>query len=191
MKLTLLRHGMTEGNLRHLYYGSTDLPLLPEGKEALKELAIHGGYPIAQRYYTSGYLRTEQTLHILYGDIAHEILPDLREMDFGEFEMRGYTGDLENDAAFRDWCSNVEENICPNGESSQQMIERAKKAIAPILAQSEDAVCVIHGGVIARLMMAWFPDNDGNPYIFTPAPGCGFQVTVENCVPVSYQSVPQ
>ena len=29
MKLTLLRHGITEGNRRRLYYGSTDLPLLP------------------------------------------------------------------------------------------------------------------------------------------------------------------
>ena len=31
MKLTLLRHGITEGNRRRLYYGSTDLPLLRKG----------------------------------------------------------------------------------------------------------------------------------------------------------------
>ena len=30
MKLTLLRHGITEVNRRRLYYGSTDLPLLSE-----------------------------------------------------------------------------------------------------------------------------------------------------------------
>ena len=35
MKLTLLRHGITEGNRRRLYYGSTDLPLLSEGWAAL------------------------------------------------------------------------------------------------------------------------------------------------------------
>ena len=30
MKLTLLRHGQTEGSLKDLYYGAADLPLLPQ-----------------------------------------------------------------------------------------------------------------------------------------------------------------
>ena len=30
MKLTLIRHGLTEGNIRRLYYGAMDLPLLPD-----------------------------------------------------------------------------------------------------------------------------------------------------------------
>ena len=33
MKLTLIRHGITEGNARLLYYGAADIPLLPEGEE--------------------------------------------------------------------------------------------------------------------------------------------------------------
>ena len=64
MKLTLLRHGQTEGSLRDLYYGATDLPVLPESLAALHESA--GRYPTASRYYTSGLLRTEQTLRALY-----------------------------------------------------------------------------------------------------------------------------
>ena len=83
MKLTLLRHGITEGNRRRLYYGSTDLPLLQEGWEALEDLRAQGGYPTATRYYTSGMIRTEQTLLALYGPVSHEVLPGLREMDFG------------------------------------------------------------------------------------------------------------
>ena len=39
MKLTLIRHGITEGNARRLYYGAADIPLLPEGEEALRRLA--------------------------------------------------------------------------------------------------------------------------------------------------------
>ena len=41
MRLTLLRHGETEANRRRLYYGATDLPLLPEGVDTngLYELA--------------------------------------------------------------------------------------------------------------------------------------------------------
>ena len=53
MKLTLIRHGLTEGNIRRLYYGAMDLPLLPDGIEALHALRDGGGYPEAERYFTS------------------------------------------------------------------------------------------------------------------------------------------
>ena len=35
MTMTLIRHGLTEGNLKRLYYGSTDLPLTEAGIAAL------------------------------------------------------------------------------------------------------------------------------------------------------------
>ena len=44
MKLTLIRHGITRGNLERLYYGSTDLPLLPESAERLKKRAALGAF---------------------------------------------------------------------------------------------------------------------------------------------------
>ena len=59
MKLTLLRHGETDGSRRDLYYGAADIPALPESLAALHENAA--AYPRAARYYTSGLLRTEQT----------------------------------------------------------------------------------------------------------------------------------
>ena len=62
MKLTLIRHGLTEGNIRRLYYGAMDLPLLPDGIEALHALRDGGGYPEAERYFTSGMTRTEQRI---------------------------------------------------------------------------------------------------------------------------------
>ena len=63
MKLTLLRHGETDGSRRDLYYGAADIPALPESLAALHENAA--AYPRAKRYYTSGLLRTEQTLAAL------------------------------------------------------------------------------------------------------------------------------
>ena len=88
MKLTLLRHAQTEGSLRNLYYGAADIPALPESLSELHRRA--GDYPTAQRYYTSGMLRTEQTLAAIYGSVPHTRLPGLREMDFGDFEMKSY-----------------------------------------------------------------------------------------------------
>ena len=103
MKLTLIRHGLTEGNIRRLYYGAMDLPLLPDGIEALHALRDGGGYPEAEQYFTSGMTRTEQTFAALYGDRPHGTLPGMQEMRFGEFEGKTYA-DLKDDPAFRAWC---------------------------------------------------------------------------------------
>ncbi|OKZ52681.1 MAG: hypothetical protein BHV94_08725 [Clostridiales bacterium 59_14] len=89
MKLTLLRHGDTAGSRDDLYYGAADIPVLPDSLEMLAERARAGVYPTAARYYTSGLLRTEQTIRALYGDVAHTQLPGLREMDFGDFGAEG------------------------------------------------------------------------------------------------------
>ena len=37
MKLTLLRHGETDGSRRDLYYGAADIPALPESLSALRK----------------------------------------------------------------------------------------------------------------------------------------------------------
>ena len=121
----------------------------------LAERAKTGVYPTAARYYTSGLLRTEQTIRALYGDVPHTQLPGLREMDFGDFEMKSYA-ELKDDPAFQTWCQDAEHNACPHGESAPQVLARNLAAIQPVLDAGEDAVCVIHGGVTAGLLMQWF-----------------------------------
>ena len=139
MKLTLIRHGLTEGNIRRLYYGAMDLPLLPDGIEALHALRDGGGYPEAEQYFTSGMTRTEQTFAALYGDRPHGTLPGMQEMRFGEFEGKTYA-DLKDDPAFRAWCSgDYENNVCPGGESWNGLTDRALQALAPSLAQGKVA----------------------------------------------------
>ena len=184
MKLTLLRHGETDGSRRDLYYGAADIPALPESLAALHENAA--AYPRAARYYTSGLLRTEQTLEAIYGPVAHQQLPGLREMDFGDFEMRAYAGDLEHDPQFIVWCEDSEHNMCPNGESAPQVLARNLAAIQPVIDAGEDAVCVIHGGVTSGLMMHWF---GGTRYDYLLAPGEGYQVSFNEKKPVSYSKI--
>ena len=184
MKLTLLRHGETDGSRRDLYYGAADIPALPESLAALHENAA--AYPRAARYYTSGLLRTEQTLEAIYGPVAHQQLPGLREMNFGDFEMKSYQ-ELKDTAAYQAWITDVEHNPCPHGESAPQVLRRSLAAIAPVVQRPEDAVCVIHGGVTAGLMMTWF---GGGRYDYSVSPGQGFQVTFREGQPVSYIRIP-
>ena len=91
-QIVLIRHCITEGNELRVYYGSTDVSLSERGMRLLREQKAQGMYPESEdaQYFTTGMLRTEQTLEILYGKQEHEVLEDLRELDFGEFEMKTY-----------------------------------------------------------------------------------------------------
>ena len=182
MKLTLLRHGETEGSQKNLYYGAADIPALPKSLEALQQKALTGVYPTAEHYYVSGMTRTIQTLQAIYGDVAYTVLPGLREMDFGDFEMKSYA-ELKDDPAFQTWCQDAEHNACPHGESAPQVLERSLRAIQPVLDAGEDTVCVIHGGVTSGLMMHWF---GGTRYDYSPAPGTGFQAIFRDGKPEGY-----
>lgn len=176
MKLTLIRHGETEANARRLYYGSTDIPLSPEGIEKLEALKSTVTYPNADRYYTSGMLRTEQTLAILYGEIPHTAVSDLGEMDFGKFEMHSYE-ELKDDPDYIAWISgDFEGNVTPGGESARMQAKRVLSALDVIIARGEDAVVVCHGGTIACAMLEWF--DFSSRYECTPKPGLGFIVEI-------------
>ena len=188
MKLTLIRHGRTIGNINGLYYGKTDLPLVEEGVDALEQLKRDHRYPTAKHYYTSGMLRAEQTFRILYGETPHEIVPDLREIDCGDFEMRSYE-QLKDDPAFQEWITGDNEaNICPNGESGNAVTERALAALAPIIEAGEDAVIITHGGVIGGVLCRLF--GKGTRYDYRVDPGFGFMVEFSGATPISIEKVP-
>ena len=119
-------------------------------------------------------------------DLPYTVLPGLREMDFGDFEMRAYAGDLEHDPQFIAWCEDVEHNICPHGESAAQVLARSVAAIEPVLRRGEDTVCVIHGGVTSGLMIHWF---GGILYDYSPAPGTGYQVIFDGEKPLNYTKI--
>ena len=178
MKLTLIRHGLTEGNIRRLYYGAMDLPLLPDGIEALHALRDGGGYPEAEQYFTSGMTRTEQTFAALYGDRPHGTLPGMQEMRFGEFEGKTYA-DLKDDPAFRAWCSgDYENNVCPGGESWNGLTDRALQALAPILAQGKDTVIVAHGGT-QMAALSRFAEPHRDYYSWNAPPAGGFVLSAD------------
>ena len=85
MELIMIRHGKTAGNIRKAYIGSTDEPLCEEGVSELKN-------KIPDRtlghVFVTSLIRTQQTAGYLFPDAKQEILPELREMDFGVFENR-------------------------------------------------------------------------------------------------------
>ena len=119
-QIALIRHGITIGNVRRLYYGATNVPLAQKGIDELKRLREEGIYPDGEgaQFFTTGMGRTQQTLELIYGDRPHEIIKDLREINFGDFEMKTYEELMEYEE-YRDWITATNDTKAPpNGESN-------------------------------------------------------------------------
>lgn len=184
-KLYLVRHGRTEANEKWLYCGSTDLPLSASGAKMLEN--VHYEVPKECIFMTSGMLRTEQTLKILFGNVPHTVDGRFREVDFGIFEMHSYE-QLKSDPVYQEWITgDNEKNVPPNGESGEQMLERVLEGLKDLQKESKNVVLVTHGGVIAAMMAQLFPGEDKNRYTWQPKPGCGYVVDEKGYQEFGYQ----
>ena len=170
MTIYLIRHGKTEANEKHLYCGSSDLPLSVAGRAELQNIR----YDIKNvRFLTSGMKRTNETLRILFGDVPYEVDPRFREVDFGIFEMHSYE-QLKNRPEYQAWLTGDNDaNIPPNGESGAQMKARVLNAFSEI---KENTCIITHGGVIASIMEYLFPNEGKNRYQWQPKNGYGWVV---------------
>ena len=191
-RIHLIRHGATVANTQNLYCGKSDLPLCPEGEKALRKMLAAGGYPKAEgcRIITSGMQRTEQTLQILYGDVAHEVDPAFREIDFGAFELQSYE-QLKERADYQEWISGDNaRNRCPGGESGEDVANRMRPAFDALLEDGRDTILITHGGIIAAIMTDLFPDSNASRYEWQRENGQGWSVTFENGKPVKSEPLP-
>ena len=193
-RLHLIRHGQTSANAEMRYCGSTDLSLSEAGRKALEERRQRGGYPVPDdtcAVYTSGMALTEETLAILYGEIAHGVLRGMREIDFGEFEMHTYE-ELLHWESYQAWLTgDNERNCCPGGESGEQMQKRVLETLETLRKGEQDVLLVTHGGVIAAVMAWLFPLEERTRFDWQPAPGCGYSITFEKDVPSGFCAIPR
>lgn len=191
VKIHLIRHSLTEANEKWLYCGFSDLPLSPNGEILVRHHALTGGYPAPENccVYTSGMKRTEQTLQLLYGEIPHQSLPELREMNFGDFELNSYEK-LKEDKAYLKWLSDGGETYpCPGGESAESFRKRVLRSMEELLTGG-DAIVLCHGGVIAAIMAHYFSHETKSRYDWQPKPAEGYTMILQDGMPVDYLPIP-
>lgn len=149
MKLTLIRHFKTRGNLERRYIGRTDEPLLPGQKTERK-------YPPGEVLLVSPMKRCIQTAEIIYPDQPQIVCTDFKECDFGEFEGKNYQ-QLKEELAYQEWLESGGQISFPAGEAAadfkQRCISGFKKQMNMLFAGNyQSAVMVVHGGTIMAIM---------------------------------------
>ncbi|MEG1501104.1 MAG: histidine phosphatase family protein, partial [Clostridiales bacterium] len=163
MRIYLLRHGKTAGNLQRLYIGSTDQPLAEAGKEEMAILQRDGYYPVANKLYSSPMLRCIQTGELLYPQYIPEIVNGLQECSFGIFECLSYQ-ELKDNKNYQKWIDSNGLGDIPQGENSRDFKLRCIRAFTGFLdhalANKEDNIAlIIHGGSIMTILEAFYGEE--------------------------------
>lgn len=170
------------------YVGSTDEPLCETGISELnarRETILrafsmsdgHGGQrnrrtetesgKLPETVYVSPMIRCRQTAEILFPNAKQEIIPDFREMDFGQFEYKNYA-ELADDARYQAF---IDSGGCldfPDAEPQELFRNRVRKAFLQCLEERmtfftdkgcdssrEPFVFVVHGGAIMAILEAY------------------------------------
>jgi len=164
IKLILIRHGESDGNVKRKFSGFQDVDLTEKGVWQAKRLARRLEGVQIDSVYCSDLKRARRTAEIIFKDRGIDIItnPKFREINFGAWE--GYT--FEEVKAkfgygdkFNSWLENikVEVNI-PQGESLVNLNDRVIAELSNVLKKhekidkDETIALVCHGGTIRVIL---------------------------------------
>lgn len=160
MVITLFRHGMTEANKRKAYLGWGDSPLCAEEIEKLRN------YQLKQTVLFSSDLgRCVTTSALIFPTQIPELISELREISFGEWEGKTYA-DLADNLAYQKWLNDYYHEKPPQGELFSEFVQRVEmgwqKVRKRLMGGNErQAAIVTHGGVIQYLLSTYAPVKKG------------------------------
>ena len=171
VKIILIRHGSTCGNLKKRYIGRTDEVLCTEGINQLKSRK----YPECELVISSPMKRCTQTAELIYPHIPLKTYRDLRECDFGSFEGKNYI-ELTGNQEYQHWIDSGGTLPFPEGEAHDSFVKRTLNAFNKGVRENsgcDDLAFTIHGGSIMAIMER-YAVPEGSFYDFSVPNGGGY-----------------
>jgi len=145
-----VRHGETAWSVSKRHTGRTDLPLTPHGEQMARELAPALGVRRYTEVWTSPRLRARMTCDLAGLGQTAQVVPDLSEWDYGDYEGLRTT---EITAQHPNW--DVWRDGCPGGERPMQVCERADRLIERLRGLSGNVALFSHGQFGRLLAARW------------------------------------
>lgn len=147
-ELWVIRHGETAWSLSGQHTSRTDLPLTAQGE--LRAAAV--GETLRNHKFalvlSSPLRRAADTARI--AGFSPELVDDLHEWDYGEYEGRTTPDIQKQDPNWSIWTTTP-----PGGESAQQVAARADAVIARALSADGDVLVFSHGHMLRVLAARW------------------------------------
>jgi probable phosphoglycerate mutase len=158
-RVFIARHGETDWSKSGRHTGRTDLALSPQGELNARLLAgALAGVPFSA-VLASPLRRALRTCELAGLGAAAEVVADLVEWDYGDFEGLTTAEILARRPGWR-----LFRDGCPGGESPAQVGARADRLIARLRSMDGDVALFSHGHFGRALAIRWIglPVGDGD-----------------------------
>jgi broad specificity phosphatase PhoE len=150
VNVVLVRHGETEWSRSGRHTSRTDLELIDVGRRRAAALGAELSGQAFAAVLSSPFKRALETCRLAgFGDEV-EVLDELHEWDYGEYE--GLTTP-EIRKSRPDW--NLWRDGCPGGEGPDQVQDRADRLIERIGGIDGDVLVFAHGHILRVLAARW------------------------------------
>jgi broad specificity phosphatase PhoE len=149
-RLWLVRHGETEWSKSGQHTGRTDIPLTATGERQGKALGLH---LTGQRFalvLTSPLGRARETCRLAGFAAGAEVWDDLLEWDYGIYEGRTTAAVRAEQPGWSIWTTPI-----PQGETVEQVGERARRVIERTDAIEGDVALFAHAHFLRILAACW------------------------------------
>jgi broad specificity phosphatase PhoE len=150
VRIWLVRHGETEWSKSGQHTGRTDIPLTATGRQQGKALGRH----LAGRQFalvlTSPLERARETCRLAGFDAVAQVSDDLLEWNYGIYEGRTTAAVRAEQPGWSIWTTPI-----PQGETVEQVGERARRVIARADAVTGDVALFAHAHVLRILAACW------------------------------------
>ena len=182
MKIVLIRHGATAGNIKKRYIGITDEDLCASGIESIHNNIKAGYYQEVQAVYVSPMKRCRQTAEILFPGAEQVVCEQMRECDFGLFEGKNYQ-ELTGNPKYQSWIDSGGTKAFPGGEDPMEFRKRCVCGFEQMMekmikGKRKKIAFVVHGGTIMSVMEAFDPEKK-EFYHWQVKNGKGFHFQIE------------
>jgi broad specificity phosphatase PhoE len=156
-RLLLVRHAEVEERYHRIFGGKIDMNISPRGQEQARILAEYLRGKKIDAIYASPMKRVQQTLapFLNNGAPARTILPDLREIHFGDWTGLNWDVVCEQfNLNPHEWLDHIERGITPNGETGPQFRARIEPCLREIIRKhpGETVGIFCHGGVVRMIL---------------------------------------
>lgn len=148
MELYLIRH-TTVAIEKGICYGLTDVDVAETFHKETQEISNQISIIKFDDIWCSPAIRCTKLARTLFSDIEIKTDERLLELNFGDWE--GLTwNEIFQLPEGKNWMNNFVNNVCPNGESFQDQINRVQQFYTQnILSQNADKIAlVVHAGII-------------------------------------------
>ncbi len=158
-RLYFIRHGEVEERYHRIFGGSRiDMNLSELGHQHAQALADWFEAGSLDAVYASPMQRVHQTAGPLLTNlgIASTVLPDLREVDFGDWTgYRWHEIQEKFGTVAFNWLETLENGGIPNGESASALSARVRPCLQRVVDENphRSVAVICHGGII-RVMLA-------------------------------------